>query len=116
MDYNEERQTDFDLDIPEDRLVYDQRYIRKLKELTDPLGTAAQDEIIDELQNLKYDPSNNPEQDCELNYLRSKNIVRQKSRLDSSTESYLRFQAETSGRSLAEVKREYRKTVKKGRS
>jgi len=60
MEDYEERQTEFDMDIPEDRLVYDKRYIRKLKDLTDPLGTDSQNELIDELQTIRYNVSNSP--------------------------------------------------------
>ena len=110
----EETQTDFDLSDPDDRRTYDTRYIQKLKELTGGIDGDSQDEIIDELQNISYNPSNSPENDCELNVLKSKNVIRQKSRMDSHTKSFLEYIASEDGRSLADVKREYRKQTRGG--
>lgn len=113
-DFDEERQTDFDMDIPEDRLAYDKRYVRKLRDLTDSMDKDSEGEIIDELQGLRYDPSNSPENDAELNYLKSTNVIRQKSKLNDSTKSYLQEIARRDGRKFSDVHREYRKMIKKG--
>jgi len=99
---------------PEHSRIYDIRYIKKLKDLTAGIDSDEQDELIDELKGISYNPSNSPENDCELNFLKSKNVIRQKSKLDSHTASYLQFQAVESGKSLAEVKREFRKFAKGG--
>ena len=114
MEDYEKEQTDFDMDTPEDRSVYDRRYITKLKELTGKMDSEDTDEVISELQGMNYNPSNSPENDCELNYLKTKNVIRQKSKLNPSVASYLQFLATESGKPLSEVKRNYRKITKKG--
>ena len=112
---------DLDLDLdyeepgsPEYNRKRDIRYVRTIKNVTEGMHADEVDEIVTELESMTYNPSNSPENDAELNVLRAKNIIRQKSRLNPSTASYLRYQAQTSGKSLAEVTREYRKMVKKG--
>ncbi len=92
---------------------YDIRYIKKLKDLTSDLGADDQDEVIDELKTIRYSPTSNPEQDCELNYLKGQNERKRKAYQFSKTEeSFLQFQAQESGKSLAQVKREARKFLK----
>ena len=114
MEDFENEQTDFDLTDPDDQRVYDQRYLQKIKELSGSLDNDAKEDIVEEMGTLKYNPSNSPENDAHLNWLRSQNIAKQKSRFDSHSESLLRFQAEESGKSLSHVKREAMQTLKKG--
>jgi len=91
-----------DLEDADDRRTYDTRYITKLKELTDGIDTSDRDEIIDELQTIKYDPTSNPEQDCELNYLRGQNQRKRKAYQFSKSElNFLEYTAAEDGKSLA---------------
>jgi hypothetical protein len=108
-DYNEF----LDMEDADDRRTYDTRYITKLKELTQGVDSEDRDAVIDELQTIKYDPTSNPEQDCELNYLRGQNQRKRKQhQFSKSEESFLQFQAQESGKSVAQVKREARKFLK----
>ena len=115
MEDYELEQKDFDMTDPGDRIVYDKRYISKLKELSKNLDADTQDDIISQMENLTYNPSNSPENDGELNFLRSRNIVKQQNRFDPHTESLLRDKAERTGKPLAQVKREARAYLKGGR-
>jgi hypothetical protein len=111
-DYNEF----LDLEDPEDRTTYDRRYITKLKELTEGVDSEDRDAVIDELKTIKYDPTSNPEQDCELNYLRGQNQRKRKlHQFSKSEESFLRYQAEEDGISLSQAKRNARKFLKGGK-
>ena len=117
MAYDDENDFDNDLDLhekgsPEHTKIYDPLYVRGIKNATEGMDTEEVDEVIDELKGIRYNMTDNPEQDAELNVLRSRNVIRQKSRLDATTESYLKYQAQTSGKSFAEVKREYRKLTR----
>ena len=116
MDYNEELQTDFDLTDPDDRRAYDIRYIKKLKSLSDPFESDVRDENISEMEKLDYTPSNRPETDAEINWLKC-DIARKKKQyqFSKSEESFLQFQAQESGKSVAQVKREARKFLKGGK-
>ena len=108
-DYN------LDLEDQDDRRTYDTRYITKLKELTEGIDAELRDEIIDELQTIKYDPTSNVEQDAELNYLRGQNQRKRKlHQFSKHEESFLQFQAQESGKSLTQVKREARNLLKEG--
>ena len=114
MDYDEE-QDFYDMEDVDDARKYDIKYIKKLKDLTDPLGAEVRDDIIDEMQTIKYNATNNPTQDAELNYLRSRNILKRKQyQFSKSEESFLRYQADADGISLTEAKRNARKILKKG--
>jgi len=106
---------DYDLDLndEDDRRTYDTRYLTKLKELTGKMDTDSQDEVIDELKTMQYNPSNSPEVDCELNFLKSQNERKKKQhRFSKTEESFLQFQAQESGKSSAQVKSEARKFLK----
>ncbi|MFH1933312.1 MAG: hypothetical protein ABIN18_17185 [Pseudomonadota bacterium] len=114
MDYDE-LQRDFDLTDPEDRRAYDKRYIEKIKELSGGLDNDEQEDVIEEMHTLNYNPSNSPENDAELNWLRGRNIAKQKNRFNPATESYLQHIASEDGKTLAQVKKEYRKIMKGGK-
>lgn len=106
----------FDMTDQADRTRYDTRYVKKLKDLTDGMDAELRDEVIDELQSIQYSPTSNPEQDCELNYLRGQNQRKRKQyQFSKSEESFLQFQAQESGKSVAQVKREARKFLKGGK-
>ena len=111
MDYDE-LQRDFDLTEPEDRRAYDKRYIEKIKDLSGQLDNDEQEDVIEEMHTLNYNPSNSPENDAELNWLRGRNIAKQKNRFDPHTESLLRSKAEATGKPLAQIKREARAYLK----
>ena len=114
MEDFENEQTDFDLTDPDDQRVYDARYLRKIKELTEELDSDAKDDIYDSMVSLKYNASNSPENDAHLNFLRSQNISKKKNQFDSHSESLLQFQAQESGKSLSEVKKAARQVLKGG--
>ena len=106
---------DLDLEDEDDRRTYDTRYLTKLKEITNGVDAEDRDEDIQEMETLRYNPSNSPETDVELNWLKCQNERKRKQYQFSKTEeSFLRYQAQESGKSLAQVKREARKLLKKG--
>ena len=108
-DYN------LDLEDEDDRRTYDKRYLTKLKEITNGVDGEDRDEVIKEMEIMRYNPSNSPETDAELNWMKSQNERKRKQHQFSKTEeSFLQFQAQESGKSLAQVKREARKFLKKG--
>ena len=101
---------------PNDKIkYYDTPYLKTIKDLSASFDGDEVDEIIGEMESLRYNPSNKPRLDAEINFLKAQNMVRAKSRFDSHTESLLRDKAERTGKPLAQVKREARAYLKGGK-
>jgi len=104
---------DFD---EEEREQYQNAYMDTVKELSKNTNSEDREEVFD-LMAEKYNQrhSESGKVDAELNWLKSENEFKRKSRFDTHVESLLRYQAEESGKPLAEVKRAARKIMKEGK-
>ena len=107
-----EQEEDEYLSDSEKQRKYDIGYLTELKVHTDPFDSYDRDETIKKLETLKYTPSNNPKNDAHLNFMIAREAIRQESKLDPNTRSYLQEIAKRDGKTMAEVTREYRKLIK----
>ena len=91
-----------------------EEYIRTLRTKIDNHSEdeGEREEIYKELQDIRYNPSNNPRNDAELVFRRAKDRLRQKRVKDPSVKSYLKFMQNEQGLSDAQVKKRYRDLMK----
>ena len=111
MGYDDENDlNDLELEepgTPEHSRIYDLRYVRQLKTLTEGKPAEEVDEIIKEMETLSYTPSNRPETDAEINWMKSQIAQKKKQHQFTKDElSFLQHTAQEDGISLAEAKRQ----------
>ena len=72
-------------------------------------------EFYKELQSIRYDPTDNPRQDAELNARRAKDRLRQKrkaNKLPDSAQAFVKYKMHRDGLTEADAKRWIRKAMK----
>lgn len=85
---------------------YQKRYLEGMDAKTQNMDADRKSALFSEMENIKYNPTKHPEQDCELNILRAEKIVASKKRkLGGAASSFLRFKARADGKSAASIDR-----------
>lgn len=81
---------------------YHDGYLKAMGELTSGLEDDARDVLFEEMQTIRYNPTDDPRQDAELNMLRVEKIVAAKKKLGGPVASSLKHKArDTSGKKAA---------------
>jgi hypothetical protein len=92
---------------------YNQQYSEKINALSGGIKDwDEKDVILDEMRKLRYNPTDNPELDAELNFTKARLKATTSKRFDNGTESYLRFRAKETGKSLSEARAWARRALK----
>jgi hypothetical protein len=101
----------------DERKEYEQGYSRKMRWLADDLGDPDDaGEILSEMMkshNVRH--SKNPESDAELNFIKAKEKVAQRNKLNGASESYVDFIARSRGISKVEARKWAKSALKGGR-
>lgn len=109
--------SDYDDEIffnEDDRKQYQTDFVKAFDDWAEKKDPDYASEILSELQahhNVKHSDSGYT--DSQLNILRAENSLKKKHTFDRATESFLRYQAQADGKTLAQVKREARKLLGK---
>ena len=72
--------SDFDYMDDEEKKEYHNEYMQSMRDFTESMEEGDRDDIFRTMEGIKYNPTDNPRQDAELNYLRSRKIVSSKKR------------------------------------
>ena len=92
---------------------YLEQYTEKINALSGGVKNwDERDVILDEMRKLRYKPTDNPELDAELNFTKARLKATSSQRFEPGVESYLRFRARESGKSLSEARAWARKALK----
>ena len=92
---------------------YDQQYAEKVKELAQSVkDNDLKDVTFQEMARLRYKPSDDPERDAELNFTKAQLAASRAVRFDSGCESYLRYRARETGKTLSEARAWARRVLK----
>ena len=92
---------------------YNQQYLSKIEELsTQVKDWDLRNVVYDEMKKLRYNPSDDPEKDAEINFLKAQVKASKSQRFEPGVESFLRFRAREGGKSLSEARAWARKALK----
>jgi hypothetical protein len=92
---------------------YRQMYSEKISNLSGAIKDFDEKNVIyDEMSKLRYTPTDNPELDAELNFTKARLKATTAKKFDTGTESYLRFRARETGKSLSEARAWARRALK----
>jgi hypothetical protein len=92
---------------------YRQQYAEKINALSGGVKDFDEKDVIyKEMSKLRYSPTDNPEQDAELNWTKARLLAQNSKRFDNGTESYLRFRAKETGKTLSEARAWARRALK----
>jgi hypothetical protein len=92
---------------------YNQQYSEKINALSGGVKDwDEKDVILDEMRKLRYNPTDNPEQDAELNFTKARLKAQASKRFEPGVESYLRFRSRETGKSLSEARAWARRALK----
>lgn len=75
------------------------------------------EEFFKELQEIRFNPSNNPRQDAELNYRRAKDRLRQKrkaNKLPDAAQSFVKFKMQEDNLDEKQARKWIKKVMKEG--
>ena len=92
---------------------YDQQYAEKVKELAQSVkDNDLKDVTFQEMARLRYRPSDDPDRDAELNFTKAQLAASKAVRFDPGCESYLRYRARETGKTLSEARAWARRVLK----
>jgi hypothetical protein len=92
---------------------YRQQYAEKINALSGGVRDFDEkDVILEEMRKLRYNPTDDAERDAEINFLKARLKATTSKRFDNGTESYLRFRAKETGKSLSEARAWARRALK----
>lgn len=92
---------------------YRQQYAEKINALSGGVRDFDEkDVILEEMRKLRYNPTDNPELDAELNFTKARLKATTAKKFDPGVESYLRFRSRETGKSLSEARAWARRALK----
>ena len=101
----------------EEKKEYHDDYLKAMQDFTKDLEEGDRESVFETMEGIRYNPTNNPRQDAELNYLRSQKIVSGKKKklggaAGGAVASFLRHKAKADGMSQAAVDKWANKAAK----
>ena len=92
---------------------YNEAYIEKIKALSGSIKDGDEREVtFREMERLRYNPSDDPEHDAEVNFLKAQLKAKGTKQFEPGVESYLRYRAKETGKSLSEARAWARRALK----
>jgi hypothetical protein len=92
---------------------YNELYIQKINALSGGVKDFDEKNVIfDEMGKLKYNPSDDPEKDAEVNFYKARLKAQTSKKFDPGVESYLRYRSKEAGKSLSEARAWARRALK----
>jgi len=105
---------DFEYLDEDEKKAYNERYLGSLNEHLKQEDEEDRESIYQELRVLKYNPTSEPEQDSELNFLKAKRqAASKKKRLTGAAANYAKYLASRDGLSLKEAEKKARSLMGK---
>ncbi len=94
---------------------YNDPYVEKIGDLLKTKEEDEAQEILKEMREMRYEPSEEPALDAEVNFLKAEKAVRKKTKINNPyIKSYARFIQHEHGLSDAEIKRRVREALNGG--
>lgn len=105
--------SDYDYLDEDEKREYSDSYVKAINGLTADLDEDARTLIFEEMETMRYNPTDKPGLDAELNFMKAEKTLSSKAKnLGRGVSSFLNFKQRADGQTPAQVRRWAKKTLR----